>query len=338
MFPGLKRLGIVVVGLLLLAGLRGAVGQDAAANTPDQPQYRTWTDHAGKHQTEAIFVETKDGKVTLKKKDGTTIKVPLESLSEADQQYVRQHAAERQQPDPTEATDPFATKSQPSGRKNSSRTATPQVMDVVATGAGSSPEEALQNAYSTAIEQAVGVLVDAETQIANDQIIREKILTFSQGFVQKYDELKRWDKSGVYYVRIRAKVSASKLAERLHASNISMRQLSGDLLYHQIVHDANSEDNAIEMAFRDYRMDKVIKVELLGDPEVIDKDQTRAKLKAKVRLSPDLAAWAKLRQTLAPMLGKLAVRRATFTVECREYPRSNGKTYWSREQPCLSLL
>ena len=206
-------------------------------------------------------------------------------------------------------------------------------MDVVATGAGSSPEEALQNAYSAAIEQAVGVLVDAETQVENDQIIREKILTFSRGFVQKYDEVKRWDKGGVHFVRIRAKVSASKLAERLHASNIAMRQLSGDLLYHQLVHDATSEGNAIEIAFQDYRMDKVIKVELLGDPEVIDKDQTRAELKAKVRLSPDIAAWAKLRQTLVPLLGKLAVRRATFGVECSEYSFSRGKTYWSRGNP-----
>ena len=49
-------------------------------------------------------------------------------------------------------------------------------------------------------------------------------------------------------------------------SNIAIRQLSGDLLYHQLVHDATSEGNAIEIAFQDYRMDKVIKVELLRRP------------------------------------------------------------------------
>ena len=74
MFPVLKRLGVLVVGLLLLTGLRGAVGQDATANTPDQPQLRTWTDRTGTHHTEASLIEFKDGKVTLGMKDGTTIK------------------------------------------------------------------------------------------------------------------------------------------------------------------------------------------------------------------------------------------------------------------------
>ena len=39
---------------------------------------------------DAAVVELKDGKVALKKRDGTTIKVSLENLSEVDQEYVKQ--------------------------------------------------------------------------------------------------------------------------------------------------------------------------------------------------------------------------------------------------------
>ena len=51
---------------------------------------RVWTDRSGTHKTEAAFIDFKDGKVTLKKKDGTDVCPPLDSLSDADQRYVKQ--------------------------------------------------------------------------------------------------------------------------------------------------------------------------------------------------------------------------------------------------------
>jgi hypothetical protein len=50
---------------------------------------RTWTDSTGKHTTEAEFVKYTDGKVQLKKDDGSVVSIPIQELSEADQEYVR---------------------------------------------------------------------------------------------------------------------------------------------------------------------------------------------------------------------------------------------------------
>jgi hypothetical protein len=50
---------------------------------------RAWTDATGKFKTEAAFLDLKDGKVRLKKEDGTTITVPIERLSDADQAFAR---------------------------------------------------------------------------------------------------------------------------------------------------------------------------------------------------------------------------------------------------------
>ena len=51
----------------------------------------------------------------------------------------------------------------------------------------------MQNAFSEAIEQTVGVLVDAETVVKNDQLIRDEILTYSRGYVEKYEIVRRWE-------------------------------------------------------------------------------------------------------------------------------------------------
>lgn len=50
---------------------------------------RKWTDATGKHTVEAEFVESRDGAVRLKKGNGQIISLPLEKLSDADQEYVR---------------------------------------------------------------------------------------------------------------------------------------------------------------------------------------------------------------------------------------------------------
>jgi len=54
---------------------------------------RTWTDSTGNYRVRATFVEVKDGRVQLRKTDGTVIGVPLERLSETDQQWIAQRAA-----------------------------------------------------------------------------------------------------------------------------------------------------------------------------------------------------------------------------------------------------
>jgi hypothetical protein len=52
---------------------------------------RTWTDSSGKHTVEAEFVDLKDGKVRIKKESGEIITVPVEKLSEPDQEFVERH-------------------------------------------------------------------------------------------------------------------------------------------------------------------------------------------------------------------------------------------------------
>jgi WD40 repeat protein len=68
----------------------------------------TWVDVTGKYKTEATFVRLADGKVELKKTDGSIAKVPLDKLSAADQELAKK-LAEADTAAGRDPNDPFAT-------------------------------------------------------------------------------------------------------------------------------------------------------------------------------------------------------------------------------------
>jgi hypothetical protein len=57
-----------------------------------RPAWRVWHDTSGVFEVEAAMVRFEDGKLTLKKRDGRTLVVPVNKLSRVDQVYVTQHA------------------------------------------------------------------------------------------------------------------------------------------------------------------------------------------------------------------------------------------------------
>jgi uncharacterized protein with FMN-binding domain len=68
-----------------------AAGWLAAADS----NLRTWKDASGSFSVQAEFVDLRDGMVQLKRADGRTASVPLNRLSAADQQYVKEQGAEQ---------------------------------------------------------------------------------------------------------------------------------------------------------------------------------------------------------------------------------------------------
>lgn len=63
---------------LLLLALLTAAGIARA-------ELRTWKDASGAHEIKAELVSVQNGKVTLKRENGTTISLPVASLSKEDQ-------------------------------------------------------------------------------------------------------------------------------------------------------------------------------------------------------------------------------------------------------------
>ena len=53
--------------------------------------WRTWTDKAGKHETEAALVRRDKNSVVLRKSDGKEVTVPLDKLSDEDREWLRKN-------------------------------------------------------------------------------------------------------------------------------------------------------------------------------------------------------------------------------------------------------
>jgi hypothetical protein len=60
----------------------------APQETPS-PQFRTWTDSTGKFSVEAVWIGTDGNGVTLEKRDGKTVTLPIDRLSNADQEWIQ---------------------------------------------------------------------------------------------------------------------------------------------------------------------------------------------------------------------------------------------------------
>lgn len=60
---------------------------DSPPAAPPAP-FRTWSDATGQFEVEAQMVRNEDGKVSLRRRDGRVVEVPLKRLSEEDRAYV----------------------------------------------------------------------------------------------------------------------------------------------------------------------------------------------------------------------------------------------------------
>ena len=92
---------------------------------------------------------------------------------------------------------------------------------IIATGYGVNKELALNNAFKAAIEQYVGVLVDTETIMKNGTLIKDNILTASNGFIKSYKELLIDKSDGLVSVKINALVKSQKVFNKIKSLNIT---------------------------------------------------------------------------------------------------------------------
>ncbi len=116
------------------------------------------------------------------------------------------------------------------------------LVEVVATGHGSTVREAAKASLRAAVEQVVGTMVDATTLVKNDELIENEILTYAPGMVEKATQIGEPKKSadGIFTVKIKATVKKTALKEKLVASKIVSVNLDGQSLWAQA---ASAEEN-----------------------------------------------------------------------------------------------
>lgn len=127
--------------------------------------------------------------------------------------------------------------------------AQPNEVTLVVTGEGATKEEATNNVLRSAVEQAFGVFVSANTTILNDEIVRDEIATITSGNIKSFKELAYNEKSdGTRSITMEVVVSVSNLIaySKSHGSSAEFAgALFGATLKMREVNKAN-EEKAVE--------------------------------------------------------------------------------------------
>lgn len=100
--------------------------------------------------------------------------------------------------------------------------AEPETKEVTAKGVGSSEREAMEDAFRNAIEESIGLYVSSETQLQNEKLIKDSILTSSNGYIDNYrlSSIKKED--GLTEVQLTARVKIQDVKQKLTGLNISI--------------------------------------------------------------------------------------------------------------------
>lgn len=87
--------------------------------------------------------------------------------------------------------------------------------EVLATGYGIDQKQALENAFKAAVKQRIAVVIDAETMLANDDIIKDEILASANDFIDNYDIVKVNIENSLYEVTIKANIENKNIQEKV---------------------------------------------------------------------------------------------------------------------------
>lgn len=143
---------------------------------------------------------------------------------------------------------------------------------LVVSGDGATKEEATHIALRSAIEQAYGVFVSANTEILNDELVKDEIATVASGNVKSYTELSATVlPNGNHMVSLQAVVSTKKLYAYAQSKGVSCEFAGATFGANLKLHELNCKNT--EIAFNNLRKQikalapYIFSVKLeLGDP------------------------------------------------------------------------
>lgn len=166
-----------------------------------------------------------------------------------------------------------------------------------ASGQGTTENEARLQAYRDAIQQVVGVLVTSKNVVDNEKVIQDKILSVSNGFIDKIlKEEKKQLADGTWQVNINCIVRKGELYGSLQKANVPTVKFDGTSLFADVVSQLDHQQSSVEMiknALRKFSPDLVTATMLDEKPKIIDRNQQETTIQLTWRASVDLVGYFK---------------------------------------------
>jgi len=294
---------------LLLQGISDAAG----------PEVRTWTDSTGRFKREGVFQRIDGKSVVIRTTGGAEVTIPLDRLCSDDQAYAASAASAAESDDPFKAVSGDPVQPGDLAKKTDVPATVGDVRVVVVEGAGTSVEDAKADAYREAVRQVVGAYVEADTLTKNDELIEDKVVALSGGFVQKADVLPASVKTvgGLTRVRVRAEVKVTEVMKSLARLNVTSTPVRGSDLAAQVATLGEQTDSA-EALLADERTWEgfpatFFNMNLVGQPKILEAQGDVSKAELIVRITPNREKYFTFADRLASILAKVALKSGEFS-------------------------
>jgi len=94
---------------------------------------------------------------------------------------------------------------------------------ILTAGYGETPENALKDAFRNAVEEAVGLFCQSTTMMENQELLEDKIYTYSNGFIKNYKNLGTLKtEDGFFQTNIVAIITKNQVREAISGAGISI--------------------------------------------------------------------------------------------------------------------
>ena len=119
---------------------------------------------------------------------------------------------------------------------------TDKTVTLVVSGQGKTQDEAKQNALRSAIEQAFGAFVSSKTEILNDSIVSDEIISLSSGNIVNFEIISEVKvPGGIYATTLKAMVSVTKLSGFCQSKGVVIEFNGGIYASNAKLENLNSE-------------------------------------------------------------------------------------------------
>jgi len=182
---------------------------------------------------------------------------------------------------------------------------------VEAVGVGKDEKEAKKAAFRDAVSKVVGTLIDAQTLIKNDEVISERILEFSGGFIKNYDviETEKTD-GGLIRIRIKATVERLQIVTKLQDAKVATKEVKGTDLLAEKMTKEEARKNATELMVQLHEeLPKLMQAEVLGKPRLNAKNDA---VLVNLSLSVDQKRYSEFIKKAVPLLDKVGIEKSTL--------------------------
>lgn len=206
-----------------------------------------------------------------------------------------------------------------------------QLVDVVATGYGTTVREATKAALRSAVEQVVGTMIDATTLVENDKLIEDEILSYSAGMIASSKAIGEPKKSedGIYTVKVKASVKKGRLQEKLRSASAVNVALDGADLFARMTaaKDNLADAEAMIKSVLAKHKDCIIAEAIPGTngKSPIDLDPKTGEVFVNVRVRVDQAKYTQFANEVVEKITPMATK--TLKVKPHDYRPSESTEY-----------